>query len=36
MLEKQFVEVIIAPTITSQAREIISKKPNIRVLITGD
>jgi phosphoribosylaminoimidazolecarboxamide formyltransferase/IMP cyclohydrolase len=36
ILEKQFVEVIIAPAITNKAREILSRKENIRVLLTGD
>jgi len=36
ILEKQFVEVIIAPEITEAAKKIVSKKENIRVLITGD
>jgi len=35
ILERQFVEVIIAPSITDDARPILSKKPNIRVLVTG-
>ncbi len=36
ILDKQFVEVIIAPTITNEAREILSRKENIRVLLTSD
>jgi len=36
ILEKQFVEVIIAPEITEAAKKIVSKKENIRVLVTGD
>lgn len=33
MLEKQFVEVIIAPKMSEKARMILAQKPNIRVLI---
>lgn len=36
ILDKQFVEVIIVPTITSEARELLGTKENIRVLLTGD
>ncbi len=36
ILDKQFVEVIIAPTITNEAREILSRKENVRMLLTGD
>ncbi len=36
ILDKQFVEVIIAPTVTNEARELLSTKENIRVLLTGD
>lgn len=35
ILEKQFAEVIIAPSITEIAKEILATKPAIRVLITG-
>jgi phosphoribosylaminoimidazolecarboxamide formyltransferase/IMP cyclohydrolase len=35
ILEKQFVEVIIAPSIDDEARKILSSKENIRVLVTG-
>ncbi len=34
--KQQFVEVIIAPTISSKAKSILSKKENIRVLECGD
>ena len=36
ILERQFVEVIIAPEITDAAKDILTKKENIRVLITGN
>ncbi|CAL4326101.1 bifunctional phosphoribosylaminoimidazolecarboxamide formyltransferase/IMP cyclohydrolase [Buchnera aphidicola] len=35
IIEKQFVEVIIAPNITTLALKILQKKQNIRILITG-
>jgi phosphoribosylaminoimidazolecarboxamide formyltransferase / IMP cyclohydrolase len=35
ILERQFVEVIIAPELETEAREICSRKTNIRVLTTG-
>jgi phosphoribosylaminoimidazolecarboxamide formyltransferase/IMP cyclohydrolase len=35
ILERQFVEVIIAPDVGSEAREVCARKPNIRVLTTG-
>lgn len=35
ILEKQFVEVIIAPTITNEAKTVLASKENIRILITG-
>ena len=35
ILDRQFVEVIIAPTITESAKNILATKPNIRVLETG-
>lgn len=35
VVKKQFAEVIIAPAISEAARTILSSKPNIRVLITG-
>jgi phosphoribosylaminoimidazolecarboxamide formyltransferase / IMP cyclohydrolase len=36
MLERQFVEVLIAPSLGNGTAEILAKKPNIRVLITGE
>lgn len=35
LIKKQFAEVIIAPSINDAARKILSEKPNIRVLISG-
>ncbi|STY30524.1 phosphoribosylaminoimidazolecarboxamide formyltransferase and IMP cyclohydrolase (bifunctionnal) [Legionella wadsworthii] len=35
ILEKQFVEVIVAPEVSAEAKEILSSKENIRVLSTG-
>jgi phosphoribosylaminoimidazolecarboxamide formyltransferase/IMP cyclohydrolase len=35
ILEKQFVEVIVAPDITPSAKKILASKENVRVLITG-
>ncbi|GAB4257738.1 MAG: bifunctional phosphoribosylaminoimidazolecarboxamide formyltransferase/IMP cyclohydrolase [Methylomicrobium sp.] len=35
IIDRQFVEVIIAPTVNHAAREILAKKPNVRVLETG-
>lgn len=35
IVSRQFVEVIIAPTATSEAAEIIAKKPNVRLLVCG-
>lgn len=35
ILEKQFVEVIIAPGISDEAKKMLASKENIRVLITG-
>jgi phosphoribosylaminoimidazolecarboxamide formyltransferase / IMP cyclohydrolase len=35
ILEKQFVEVIIAPAVSQEAQEILASKENIRVLATG-
>jgi phosphoribosylaminoimidazolecarboxamide formyltransferase/IMP cyclohydrolase len=35
ILEQQFVEVIVAPGVSSEAVEVCSSKPNIRVLSTG-
>jgi phosphoribosylaminoimidazolecarboxamide formyltransferase/IMP cyclohydrolase len=36
ILERQFVEVILAPSIGTEARAVLAAKPNIRVLETGD
>ena len=36
IIENQFVEVIIAPGIDHQAREILSKKENVRLLVTKE
>jgi phosphoribosylaminoimidazolecarboxamide formyltransferase/IMP cyclohydrolase len=35
LIEKQFAEVILAPSITKEAKAVLAKKPNIRVLQTG-
>jgi phosphoribosylaminoimidazolecarboxamide formyltransferase/IMP cyclohydrolase len=35
ILERQFVEVIIAPSVEADAREACSKKENVRLLVTG-
>lgn len=35
IIERQFVEVVIAPTVTNAARGILAKKPNVRVLEAG-
>ena len=36
ILERQFVEVILAPSIGTEARATLAAKPNVRVLETGD
>jgi phosphoribosylaminoimidazolecarboxamide formyltransferase/IMP cyclohydrolase len=36
ILDRQFVEVIIVPTVTAEALTLLSTKPNIRVLSTGE
>jgi len=36
MLERQFVEVVLAPAIGPEARAVLAAKPNIRALETGD
>jgi len=36
IVERQFVEVILAPGITDEARKILSPRDNVRVLIVGD
>ncbi len=35
IVERQFVEVIIAPSVEPEAREVCSKKENVRLLVTG-
>ena len=35
IVERQFVEVIVAPSIDADAREVCSKKENVRLLVTG-
>ncbi len=35
IVERQFVEVIIAPAVEPQAREVCAKKENVRLLVTG-
>ncbi|WP_376694760.1 bifunctional phosphoribosylaminoimidazolecarboxamide formyltransferase/IMP cyclohydrolase [Wenzhouxiangella sp. EGI_FJ10305] len=35
-LLKQFMEVLIAPSVSAQAREMLAAKPNVRVLTPGD
>ncbi len=35
IVSRQFVEVIIAPSISSQAAQIVSAKPNVRLLVCG-
>ncbi|MGB3727387.1 MAG: bifunctional phosphoribosylaminoimidazolecarboxamide formyltransferase/IMP cyclohydrolase [Glaciecola sp.] len=36
IIEKQFVEVIIAPSVDEKAKSVLSSKPNVRVLASGD
>ncbi len=36
IIERQFVEVIIAPTLTESAQQVLATKPNVRVLTCGD
>lgn len=36
IIEQQFVEVIVAPSVSNEASEIISKKTNVRLLACGD
>jgi len=35
IVERQFVEVIIAPAVDAEAREVCAKKENVRLLVTG-
>ncbi|MCS6946985.1 MAG: bifunctional phosphoribosylaminoimidazolecarboxamide formyltransferase/IMP cyclohydrolase, partial [Steroidobacteraceae bacterium] len=36
IVERQFVEVLAAPSIADTAREVLAAKPNVRVLVTGE
>lgn len=36
ILEKQFVEVIVVPAVSDKARNILARKSNVRVLVTGE
>lgn len=36
IIDRQFVEVIITPSISSNARELLTQKPNVRLLICGE
>ncbi|MGD9599474.1 MAG: bifunctional phosphoribosylaminoimidazolecarboxamide formyltransferase/IMP cyclohydrolase [Steroidobacteraceae bacterium] len=36
IIERQFVEVIAAPTVAPAARAVLAAKPNVRVLVVGD
>jgi phosphoribosylaminoimidazolecarboxamide formyltransferase/IMP cyclohydrolase len=36
ILDQQFVEVILAPMLSDEAREVLGTKDNVRVLLTGD
>ena len=36
IVERQFVEVIIAPTVTQEASDIVAAKPNVRLLACGE
>jgi phosphoribosylaminoimidazolecarboxamide formyltransferase/IMP cyclohydrolase len=36
IVEKQFVEVILAPSIANEAQEVLATRDNVRVLVTGD
>jgi phosphoribosylaminoimidazolecarboxamide formyltransferase/IMP cyclohydrolase len=36
IIERQFVEVIIAPAVSVEAMEIVSRKPNVRLLASGE
>jgi phosphoribosylaminoimidazolecarboxamide formyltransferase/IMP cyclohydrolase len=35
IVERQFVEVIVAPSVEAEAREVCAKKENVRLLVTG-
>jgi len=36
IVEQQFVEVVLAPEISAEAQAVLARKPNVRVLATGD
>ncbi len=36
IVERQFVEVIVAPSLTADAKSVLATKPNVRVLVTGN
>jgi phosphoribosylaminoimidazolecarboxamide formyltransferase / IMP cyclohydrolase len=36
IIEQQFVEVILAPSLTEQAKQVLAARDNVRVLVTGD
>ena len=36
IIDQQFVEVILAPTVNNNALRVLAGKPNVRVLVTGD
>jgi len=36
IIERQFVEVLAAPSVTAEATKVLATKPNIRVLVLGD
>lgn len=36
IIDRQFVEVIIAPTASDEAKQVLSAKPNVRLLVCGD
>jgi len=36
IIDRQFVEVIIAPSVSEQAQQVLAAKPNVRVLACGD
>jgi phosphoribosylaminoimidazolecarboxamide formyltransferase/IMP cyclohydrolase len=36
IINRQFVEVIIAPSVSDEARQVLESKQNVRVLVTGD
>src|SRR5882762_10340716 len=36
IFEQQFVEVILAPSVTDEAKDVLATRDNVRVLVTGD